>query len=418
MKTILASTYAVNPYKGSEDGMGWNYVMQIARFNKVIAITRKNNQASIEKYILTNPDERYANIQFEYYDLPDWVLWIKKKTGLHMPYFLLWQYFIVQFVKHRKLQFDILHNLNFHNDWSPSFLWKLGKPFVWGPIGHHPEIPTQYLKQYSLKYRIIDYITYSIKQLFWNYSIALKNTVSNATHILCMNEGVCQVLDLSHKSYSVYPSVASQDFGYTLYDIHQKTFDVISAGRFVPLKGFDLAIEAFAQFLGRLKKEERAFCKFTLVGDGPEKKVLEKLIQQNKIEDYVEIIPWMERNDLMDKMKSADAFLFPSHEGAGMVVAEALSFALPVVCLDNYGPGTFVNAECGFKIEEQNYEDTVSGLADGLYKLQSDRDLKCSMSQSARIQFEEIFHWDRRGEYLNNIYNNLNYANNTLLSFA
>ena len=29
--TVLCSAYAVNPYNGSEDGMGWNFILQIAR---------------------------------------------------------------------------------------------------------------------------------------------------------------------------------------------------------------------------------------------------------------------------------------------------------------------------------------------------------------------------------------------------
>ena len=54
MKTIIATAYAINPYKGSEDGMGWNFTLQIARFNKVIVITRENNRGYIEKYISEN----------------------------------------------------------------------------------------------------------------------------------------------------------------------------------------------------------------------------------------------------------------------------------------------------------------------------------------------------------------------------
>jgi len=41
MKTILATTYAVNPYKGSEEGTGWNLLYQIARNHRVIGVTRK-----------------------------------------------------------------------------------------------------------------------------------------------------------------------------------------------------------------------------------------------------------------------------------------------------------------------------------------------------------------------------------------
>ncbi|MBL0191812.1 MAG: hypothetical protein IPQ18_10845 [Saprospiraceae bacterium] len=78
-KTILATAYAINPYKGSEDGMGWNFILQIAKFNRVIAITRENNQEQIEKYILENPDPSYQNIRFLYFDLPFWMRFWKRK---------------------------------------------------------------------------------------------------------------------------------------------------------------------------------------------------------------------------------------------------------------------------------------------------------------------------------------------------
>lgn len=145
MKTILATAYAINPYKGSEDGMGWNFVMQIARFNKVIAITRENNRIHIEKYMSENPNSLYSNIQFLYFDLPYWMRFWEKGGRGAMLYYLMWQRGIVGFIKRQKLAFDNAHNLNFHNDWTPSFLWKLEKPFVWGPVGHHPSIPSQYL---------------------------------------------------------------------------------------------------------------------------------------------------------------------------------------------------------------------------------------------------------------------------------
>jgi len=72
MKKILASAYAINPYKGSEDGMGWNFVLQIAKYNQVIAITRENNRPHIEKYIAENPNALYQQIQFLYFDPPFW----------------------------------------------------------------------------------------------------------------------------------------------------------------------------------------------------------------------------------------------------------------------------------------------------------------------------------------------------------
>lgn len=72
-QTILATCYAINPYKGSEDAMGWNFVYQIARFRKVFVVTRENNKTHIEKYMKENPDSLYENMNFLYFDLPYWM---------------------------------------------------------------------------------------------------------------------------------------------------------------------------------------------------------------------------------------------------------------------------------------------------------------------------------------------------------
>lgn len=405
-KTILATCYAVNPYKGSEDGMGWNFVNQIARFNKVIAITRENNQPAIEKFMAENPNELYKNITFLYFDLPYWMRFWKKGGRGAMLYYYMWQRGIVSFIKKQNLNFDIAHNVNFHNDWTPSFLYKLEKPMVWGPIGHHPIIPNQYLKPYSIKYLIIDRATWLVKKMFWNLSFSLKKTVKNADHILCMNTGVPSVLEFKNQSFSIQPSVATEDF----FDgeiTKKEGFKVISVGRFVPLKGFDLTLNSFIKFLYSLSVSERENCRLTLVGTGPEKEFYQKIIAENKVEKYVEIIEWIDRKELMKLYEKASVFLFPSHEGAGMVVAEAMSFGLPVVCLNNEGPGEFVTTNCGFAVPQLDYNNTVSELKDSLQKLYFDKELLYKMSLGARKQFEERFTWNSRGEHLKNIYKKL-----------
>lgn len=405
-KTILASCYAVNPYKGSEDAMGWNFVYQIARFNKVFAVTRENNKPAIEKFMAENPDEVYQNITFLYFDLPYWMRFWKKGSRGAMLYYYMWQRGIVSFVKKHNLNFDIAHNVNFHNDWTPSFLWKLEKPMVWGPVGHHPLIPSQYLKSYSIKYYIKDRATWLVKNLFWKCSFSLKKTAQKASHTWCMNSGVPNVLKLNPNKISIKPSVATEDFFHGEIKPKEK-FNVISVGRFVPLKGFDLTLLSFIKFIKSVNPAERNNCKLTIVGTGPEKSFYEKIIQENEVENFVEIIEWIDRKDLMKLYEESSVYLFPSHEGAGMVVAEALSFGLPVVCLDNEGPGGYINSECGFKAAHSDHENTVSELKEALELLYSDRKLLFKMSQGARKNYEENFTWNSRGEHLKTIYNNL-----------
>ena len=406
MKTILASAYAINPYKGSEDGMGWNFVLQIAKNNQVMAITRENNRPHIENYIAENPNALYQQIQFLYFDLPYWMRFWKKRGRGAMLYYLLWQYAIVNFIKQKKLHFDIVHNLNFHNDWTPSFLWKLKKPFVWGPIGHHPFIPSQYLKAYTIKTKLVDRFTWLVKKYFWNFSFSLFQTKRKAAHILCMNSKVPQQLSLKN-NFSIAPSVATQDFGWEMQQDEQSDFSVISAGRFVPLKGFDLTIESFAAFIRALPYEDKLKCHLYLVGSGPEEALLKQLISKHDITSQVRIISWIERDALMQKFKSSSVFLFPSHEGAGMVVAEALSFGLPVICLDNEGPGQFITDSCGIAVPSSTYNETIQNLAQGLNTLFYDRQRRQEMRGAARQRFVDVFHWNRRGEQLQKIYSNL-----------
>ncbi len=400
MKTILATTYAVNPYKGSEDAMGWNYVYQVARFHQIIAITRENNREHIEKYMAEHPDENYANIQFLYYDLPKHLRWWKRGTWGAMLYFLLWQKGVVSFVRKQGLSFDITHHLNFHNDWSPSYLWQLGKPFVWGPIGHHPSIPTAFRSTMPTGDKIRGLLTGVIKQYFWNWSHALAKTKEQADYIWCMNDSVPEVLDLTEKKYHVSPSVATHDFGWGP-NRENNFFHVLSAGRLVHMKGFDLTVLAFARFI---QDNPGAKAVLTIVGKGPQREQILKLANSSGIAYRLNLIGWIERAELMKKMKQASLFLFPSHEGAGMVVPEALSFGLPVVTLDNCGPGQFITPEYGAAIKSNTYDGTVEALAATLTRLYRDKDTYQRMRAAARKAFEEKFAWDRRGETLRSIY--------------
>lgn len=405
-KTILASIYSANPYKGSEEAMGWNYVYQAARFNNVIAVTRKNNRDDIERYMRENPDPVYNNLRFLYFDLPYWMrAWKKGSRGVIL-YYLMWQRAIPSFVRKQAVQFDIVHNLNFHNDWSPSYLWKLGKPFVWGPIGHHPRIPTPYLEHYPLKSRLKDHYTWLIKKLFWNFSPCLEKTISKADYIWCMNSSVMQVIDLTGKSGHVSPSVAAPDPGNEQQPATER-FTLISAGRLVPLKGYDMAIRAFARFMQTLNEKDRARCELKIVGSGPEADFYKELVQQEGMQQHVDFVKWLPRPELMNLFRQSSAFLFPSHEGAGMVVPEALSFGLPVLCLKNVGPGEMIDPTCGFTVPAQEYEATVSALAGHISQLFHNPELLHNMSRNARRKFETHFDWNVRGEQLRQVYNSV-----------
>ncbi len=404
MKTVLVSAYAVNPYHGSEDGMGWNFICQIARFNKVLAVTRQNTRPHIEKYMLNNPSAVYSNITFIYYDLPYWMSFWKKGGRGALLYYYLWQFFLPDFIKKRKLHFDIVHNLNFHNDWTPSRLWRLQKPFVWGPIGHHPRIPKDYIIHvYGRKQYLSELLKWQVKKAFWKLDPFLKQTVQRADAVLTMNSSVSDVLNIDKSLTFRMPSVSSESHSLNI-EKSEEEFIILSAGRFVPLKGFDITIKSFARFYNQLHEHDQTKVKLVLVGDGPYKPYLVQLTKELGLGDAVQFINWIEREGLKSLYQKAHVFLFPSHEGAGMVVAEALSYGMPVVCFENCGPGEFIDETCGIRVPYGRYDESLTEFAAAIKKLYIDDRTYYKFSAGAVKKFEERFDWNLKGEQLRDVY--------------
>jgi glycosyltransferase involved in cell wall biosynthesis len=166
-------------------------------------------------------------------------------------------------------------------------------------------------------------------------------------------------------------------------------FAVLSAGRLLPLKGFDLALRAFAILAARHPEAE-----FTIVGKGPELNPLESLIHQLGIEKQARIVSWMPREHLLASMRSCDVFLFASLRDGGGLVVEAMASGKPVVCLDLGGPGLHVNGECGFKVPPHDPDQAVRDMAVAFEKLASDRNLCAQMGRAAFERARQVYDWD------------------------
>jgi glycosyltransferase involved in cell wall biosynthesis len=404
MKTILVTAYAVNPYKGSEDGMGWNFACQIARFNKIILLTRKNNQAHIDQFLSENQVAVKNNMHFLYYDTPYWMRFWKKGGRGALIYYYMWQFGIVRYIKSLRLSFDVVHNLNFHNDWTPSFLWRLNKPFVWGPVGHHPLIPIKFLLPvFGIKAYLKDRFTWMVKLWFWKLDPLLFITKEKAALILAMNSEAVKKLNIPEDKFEIMPSVGTDDMS-SFTKTTKSGFKILSVGRFTSLKGFDITIRAFSLFLKRLSEEQRREVSLTLIGSGESLSFFKTMINELDIQENVKIIEWIERNKLKEQYEQSHVFFFPSHEGAGMVIAEALSCSLPVVCLDNCGPGEFIDETCGRRVKYGAYKDTLQAFSETLFDIFNQPEMYQKLSKGARARYESHFAWDRKGEALKMFY--------------
>ncbi|MCH2214891.1 MAG: glycosyltransferase [Flavobacteriales bacterium] len=403
-ETVLMTAYAVNPYKGSEDGTGWNITREVAKDFKAIVITRKNNIPHITKYIAENLEDIHAETVFIGYDLHPLIMWLKKRLGErgYVIYYYLWQLFLPTFVRKQKLKFDIAHAVNFHSDSVPTFLWRLGKPTFWGPVGHHPAVPKQFLKGYGKMTVIRDRFYFLLKWCLRNLDPFFRIAVKRVDRIFVINSGVASAMGVAESKVVSVPAVASDPPSQKRVE-RKEGFTVLSVGRFHYMKGFDLTIRAFARFLKKLEVNQQQKACLILVGKGEEKNFLSKIANEEGVKDNMEWIEWVDRSKMDDLYRSADVFLFPSHEGAGMVVPEALSFKLPVVCLDNFGPGELVGS-AGLKVPYGSYDKVVNELSSHLHKLYTSNVLYEELSNKAINRYRSNFRWEAKGNVIKRAY--------------
>ena len=404
MIKILITAYDINPYKGSEASTGWNFTIQVTRENKVVAITRKNNKQNIEKYIKEN-NISTENLEFKYYDLPYWMRFWKKGSRGSSLYFYLWQMFMPIFILKNKLKFDIAHNVNFHADAFPTFLWLLRKPLIWGPINHNELIPKQYLLSKKESYK--DSLKWIIKNINWKIDpfIFLSRKLSDI--VIGGNSSVKKRLNIPEKRFYSLSQVASNNVEENIKNFYNENFTILLVGRFITIKSFDLSLKSFEKFYNSLSDKNQSKVFLKIIGDGPLKHHYQSIIKNFNSIKNIEFCGWIEKNMMDNYYKTSSVFFFPSHEGAGMVIAESLSHGLPIVCFDNYGPGELTNEKCAFKIPYSTYEKSVDDFAQKLRLLCENKDLQKSMSLEARKLFEEKYTWDAKGLFLQQIYSNL-----------
>ncbi|MDQ6991537.1 MAG: glycosyltransferase [Mariprofundaceae bacterium] len=124
------------------------------------------------------------------------------------------------------------------------------------------------------------------------------------------------------------------------------TWDAVSVGRLVPIKGMERLITAWATV-----REIKPDARLVLVGDGEDREKLEALASSLKLSDAIYFAGWA---DPIAYLAKARCFALMSHnEGMGRVVVEAFAAGLPCVVSDVCGLRELVNDEVGCVVDAE-----------------------------------------------------------------
>jgi glycosyltransferase involved in cell wall biosynthesis len=386
--------------------VGWNWVREIATSNEVWVITRSNNRERIENALAK---ESLPNVHWVYVDLPRWTrFWKKGSRGLR-SYYLLWQFgaYLVARKLHRTMRLDLVHHLTFGTYWMPSFLSFLPVPFMWGPLGGGESEPRGFWTSLSLRGKFYELLR-DLARTLSHLNPIVRLSAQRALVALSKTEDTkTQLRVLGARHVRVYSEVGlDADEIQRLNNMpfrRDGPFRLISLGRLIHWKGFHLGLGAFAQFHRQFPASE-----YWLIGDGPERRRLERLAQKLGVSGSVRFWGNILREQGLEKLVECDVLVHPSlHDSGGWVCVEAMAAGRPVICLDLGGPAAQVTEETGIKVPAMSPEQVVRDLAAAMNHLAVDTVHRKRLGEAGRKHAREYFGWDGKTDFICAIYNSV-----------
>ena len=199
---------------------------------------------------------------------------------------------------------------------------KYGVPVVgiehWSELGYR-DIKPQWKKWASTVYQELD--------LLLTVSSALKKNIKK-------NIGVDSV---------VVNNMIGGEFCYQAKDRLDNSVRFVSTGNLLPVKGFDILIEAFHKV--DLPKGKWTL---TIVGGGNEHDRLEALIRQYDLGECIKLAGRKDRSGVVEVLRESDIYIMSSlSETFGVAAVEALACGLPAICTECGGSADFMNENNG-----------------------------------------------------------------------
>jgi glycosyltransferase involved in cell wall biosynthesis len=295
---------------------------------------------------------------------------------------------------------NLTHNLPYWAEqWLPDRITYYLASY-W-PIDEDPHVaywrlPARRYLTERLKEPIRNFVLKKFQQEKYPPSLQFRNAI-------CCSEYVRDVLvkagKLPASAGVLYGGIDTEPF-LDLINVSNKNIDesmplrLVYFGRLIEDKGVHTAVEALAL----LKQQGLADkLELTIIGSGhPEyENRLQVYIAQSRIEDQVQMLPKIPREQIPEWLKKFDVFLFTSiwPEPFGRTIIEAMAAGLVVIGSDVGGSREIFNQ--GYDESLLFQPDDAAGLAARIQKVVNDKDLRLRLVDAGRQLVMERFTLER-----------------------
>lgn len=199
-------------------------------------------------------------------------------------------------------------------------------------------------KKHNINYVVTEHYSYLRKKNMSkkHFNEALVTYQNSTQNYAVSNEFADFLKTKFNTNFNFLPNFINTNF-FTLKAKKTSTSQLkfINIGNLVAIKNQELLIKAFFKAFGT-----QSIHTLKIVGDGPQKASLERLIADLNMQSSIELTGLATRNKIKTLLHDADIFVLSSHkETFGVVLIEAMSCGLPVISTKNGGAESIVTNE-------------------------------------------------------------------------
>lgn len=406
---ILVHTFWLSPYRGSEFAVAWDYITTMSKYHELFVICGSSSYtlgdfSDLDRWLDNNT---FENVTFLKIKPSQMSLVCNLAYKYHLSYYSFyfaykqWEKEAYKVITKSSIiaNIDLIHFVGPVGYREPGYLWKLPKPYIWGPIGGFENINWNLLihlkgNRLRLLFRNI------INPIQYYTNIRVRKAMKNANVVIaCTHGNVNKIRKVYGKEVLYLPENGIKLINRSVVSCSEKEkLNILWIGTMEARKMPNIVLDVV------LKMKEVSHVVFHMIGGGPLLPWFRNSIQKHGLEANFVVYGQVPRERIFNLLPDFDIHIITSLlEANTTVIWETMSWGIPTISLDHFGMADVINDSCGIKIPVKSYGQVVNCLAATLDNLSLNPE-KILQLKKGVYQSAVKYTWNNRIDFYESCY--------------